>query len=213
MNELWFSAKSVSNAVPFFLLTMLIRAGRAVRASVVFALVLLYTCQPGCWDCRRSCVRDWSSPVCWSEVDTNFPTAGSPAFLFHLRQYRTSRANEPLLSGVVSESCFVIRDNPECCASRIKIKRSKYRCAYYSKSTATFQCLLQGDLVFKLNPGPTGDQSTITFIVPLNVVGSHCPPQQGTTRILIQLRERQQQSISTRQFLSNRTTRHSSCAV
>ena len=170
----------------FFLLTMLIRAGRAVRASVVFALVLLYTCQPGCWDC----VRDWSSPVCWSEVDTNFPTAGSPAFLFHLRQYRTSRAslkdngaNEPLLSGVVSESCFVIRDNPECCASRIKIKRSKYRCAYYSNSTATFQCLLQGDLVFKLNPGPTGE------------------------------RERQQQSISTRQFLNNRTTGHSSCAV
>ena len=27
---------------------MLIRAGHAVRASVVFALVLLYTCQPGC---------------------------------------------------------------------------------------------------------------------------------------------------------------------
>ena len=104
--------------------SMLIRAGHAVRASVVFALVLLYTCQPGCWDCRRSCVRDWSSPVCRSEVDTNFPTAGSPAFLFHLRQYRTSRAsltdnvaNEPLLSGVVSESCFVIRDNRECCAS------------------------------------------------------------------------------------------------
>ncbi|CAH3165381.1 unnamed protein product, partial [Porites evermanni] len=29
---------------------MLIRAGHAVRASVVFALVLLYTSQPGCWD-------------------------------------------------------------------------------------------------------------------------------------------------------------------
>ena len=101
---------------PFFLLIMLIRTGHAVRASVVFALVLLYTCQPGCWDCRRSCVRDWYSPVCWSEVDTTFPTAGSPAFLFHLRQYRTSRAslkdnvaNDPLLSGVVSESCFVNR--------------------------------------------------------------------------------------------------------
>ena len=143
--------------------SMLIRAGHAVRASVVFALVLLYTCQPGCWDCRRSCVRDWSSPVCRSEVDTNFPTAGSPAFLFHLRQYRTSRAsltdnvaNEPLLSGVVSESCFVICDNRECCASRIKIKRSKCRCTYYSNSTTTFQCLLQGDLVFKLNPGSHG---------------------------------------------------------
>ncbi|CAH3020551.1 unnamed protein product, partial [Porites evermanni] len=29
---------------------ILIRAGHAVRASVVFALVLHYTCQPGCWD-------------------------------------------------------------------------------------------------------------------------------------------------------------------
>ena len=28
-------------------------------------------------------------------------------------------------------------------------------------STATFQCPLQGDLVFKLNPGPTDHQSTI----------------------------------------------------
>ena len=29
-------------------------------------------------------------------------------------------------------------------------------CAYYSNSTATFHCLLEGDLVFKLNPGPSG---------------------------------------------------------
>ena len=101
-------------------------------------------------------------------MDTTFPTAGSPAFLFHLRQYRTSRAtlknngtNEALLSGVVSESCFVICVILECCASRIKIKRRKCRCAYYSNSTATFQCLLQGAVVFKLNPGPTGDQLTI----------------------------------------------------
>ena len=157
-----------------FLLSMLIWAGHAVRASAVFARVLLYTCQPGCWDCRRSCVRDWSSPVCWSEVDTTFPTDGSPAFLFHLGQYRTSRAslkdnvaNELLLSGVVSESCFVIRHNRECCSSRIKIKRSKCWCAYYSNSTATFQCLLQGDLVFKLyyiHLEITGD--------PCNLIGS-----------------------------------------
>ena len=77
------------------------------------------------------------------------------------RKWIYNGANEPLLSSVVSESCFVIRDNPECCASRMKIKRSKCRCAYYSNSTATFQCLLQGDLVFKLNPSPTGAQSTI----------------------------------------------------
>ena len=148
---------------------MLIRVGHAVRASVVFALVLLYICQFGCRYCWRSCVRELSSPVCWSGVDTTFSTVGIPLFLSHPWQYRTSSAslkdngaNEPLLSCVVSESCFVIRDNPVCCASRmIKIKRSKCPCAYYSNSTATFQCLLQGDLVFKLNAGPMDDQSTI----------------------------------------------------
>ena len=127
---------------------MLIRAGNAVPAVVVYVLVLLYICQPGCCDCSRSCVRDWSSLACWSEVDTSFPTAGIPAVLFHLWQYRNSRASLKD-NGVVSESCSVICDNLECCASRIKIKRSKYRCAYYSNLTATFQCLLQGDLVFK----------------------------------------------------------------
>ena len=38
----------------------------------------------------------------------------------------------------------------------VKIKRCKCPCAYYSNSTATFHCLLEGDLVFKLNPGPSG---------------------------------------------------------
>ena len=74
------------------IMNMLIRAGHVVRASVVFALVLLCTCQLGCWDCGRSSVRDWSSPVCWFGVDRTFPTVGSPAFLFYLRQYRTTRA-------------------------------------------------------------------------------------------------------------------------
>ena len=48
-----------------------------------------------------------------------------------------------------------------------KFKRGKHPCAYYSKSSATFHCMLEGDLVFKLNPGPTSndDQSTIS---------SHC---------------------------------------
>lgn len=41
-----------------------------------------------------------------------------------------------------------------CCC--IKIKRCKCPSAYYSNSTATFHCLLEGDLVFKLNPGPSG---------------------------------------------------------
>jgi len=41
-------------------------------------------------------------------------------------------------------------------------KRCKHPCLYYSNSSVTFHCVLQGDLVFKLNPGPNnGDQSTI----------------------------------------------------
>jgi len=36
-----------------------------------------------------------------------------------------------------------------------KIRRHKRPCAYYSNPTATFHALLVGDLVFKLNPGPT----------------------------------------------------------
>ena len=38
-----------------------------------------------------------------------------------------------------------------------KIRRHKRPCAYYSNTTATFHALLIGDLVFKLNPGPTGN--------------------------------------------------------
>ena len=46
---------------------------------------------------------------------------------------------------------------PVCVAVKsVKIKRCKCPCAYYSNSTATFHCLLEGDLVFKLNPGPSG---------------------------------------------------------
>ena len=48
-----------------------------------------------------------------------------------------------------------------------KFKRGKRPCAYYSNSSATFHCMLESDLVFKLNPGPTNndDQSAIS---------SHC---------------------------------------
>ena len=39
-----------------------------------------------------------------------------------------------------------------------KIRRHKRPGAYYSNTTATFHALLIGDLVFKLNPGPTGNR-------------------------------------------------------
>ena len=39
-----------------------------------------------------------------------------------------------------------------------KLKRSKRPCSFYSNTTATFHCLLIGDLVFKLNPGPASEK-------------------------------------------------------
>ena len=49
-----------------------------------------------------------------------------------------------------------------------KFKRGKRPCAYYSNSSATFHCKLEGDLVFKLNPGPTNNDDQSTNI------SSHC---------------------------------------
>ncbi|CAB3985839.1 Hypothetical predicted protein [Paramuricea clavata] len=42
-------------------------------------------------------------------------------------------------------------------------RRSKRPCVYYANSTATFQLLLEGDLVFKLNPGPEYQRAKSTF--------------------------------------------------
>ena len=48
-----------------------------------------------------------------------------------------------------------------------KFKCGKHLCAYYSNSSATFHCMLEGDLVFKLNPGPTNNDGQST-------ISSHC---------------------------------------
>ena len=48
-----------------------------------------------------------------------------------------------------------------------KFKRGKRPCAYYSNSSATFHCMLEGDLVFKLNPGPTNNDNQTT-------ISTHC---------------------------------------
>lgn len=45
-----------------------------------------------------------------------------------------------------------------------KRRRCKRPCVYYANTTATFRVLLEGDLVFKLNPGPG---STIRQINPI----------------------------------------------
>ena len=45
-------------------------------------------------------------------------------------------------------------------AVQIKFKRSKRPRLHYSNSSATFHCPLEGDLVFKLNPGPTRNNNS-----------------------------------------------------
>ena len=38
--------------------------------------------------------------------------------------------------------------------TKVKFRRHKFPCSYYSNSMATFHLPLVGDLVYKLNPGP-----------------------------------------------------------
>lgn len=52
----------------------------------------------------------------------------------------------------------------------MKRRRYKCPCAYYANTTARFHALLEGDLVFKLNPGPTNRQID-------SIVTTHCRPQ------------------------------------
>ena len=68
--------------------------------------------------------------------------------------YEISRGCNILLCHSTFRRCLSIRGH----------KRDKRPCPYYSGSSATFHPLLTGDLIFKLNPGPTGIR-TIPVIV------------------------------------------------
>ena len=75
-----------------------------------------------------------------------------------LLSYRQNRNDAKIYSSVRVAILTLVR----------KFKRGTKRpCAYYSHSSAIFHCMLEGDLVFELNPRPTNndDQSTIS---------SHC---------------------------------------
>ena len=64
-----------------------------------------------------------------------------------------TQTNEaPVLKYITARSSF---------QRRRKIRRHGRPRAYYSKTTATFHDLLIGDLVFKLNPGPTGERMPV----------------------------------------------------
>ena len=81
-----------------------------------------------------------------------------------LLSYRQNRNDEKIYSSVRVAILTLVR----------KFKRGKPPCAYYSNSSATFYCMLEDDLVFKLNPGPTNndDQSTISSHCSRGLVGA-----------------------------------------
>ena len=69
----------------------------------------------------------------------------------------------------------------------IKFKRSKRPCLYYSNSSATFHCPLEGDLVFKLNPGPTRNNNNCRASLSLSTrsktsSAAVCPQCEKTVR-------------------------------
>lgn len=82
---------------------------------------------------------------------------------YNVNNSRNFTGNQPISSGSWTaeitqiNEALVSRYMTPCPASQRqrKIRRHKRPCAYYSNPTATFHALLVGDLVFKLNPGPT----------------------------------------------------------
>lgn len=80
----------------------------------------------------------------------------------------------------------------ECQSHKTKIKWAKRLCAYYSNSSATFHCLLEGDLVFKLNPGPLNngyEQSSARRFSrnSSNLITVHRQPYNGTSNAPLSL--------------------------
>ena len=79
-------------------------------------------------------------------------------------------SNEILSSLVVWKECLVDRGFPfwssllfhngQECRNSPKIKCSKRPCIYYANSLVAFNCILEGDLVFKQNPGPAQKECT-----------------------------------------------------
>ena len=85
--------------------------------------------------------------------------------VFYINNSSNIAGNQPLSSGSwnaaithINEALVSTYMTP-CPAlqGQRKIKRYKRPCAYYSNTTGTFHALLIGDLVFKLNPCPTGN--------------------------------------------------------
>ena len=62
-----------------------------------------------------------------------------------------------------------------CFAPRVKTRRAKCPCVYYANTSASFHCLLHGDLLFKLNPGPVNNAGQ-------SASSSNCPRNKSSRR-------------------------------
>ena len=147
--------------------------------SVIFVLFFLYFGSTGIPSDIKLCLiggsttwNDFSSRTTINSADNadfeiwlelNSPYESSTAYSTNnmadslhckLLSYRQNRNDAKIYSSVRVAILTLVR----------KFKHGKCPCAYYSNSSATFHCMLEGDLVFKLNPGPTSndDQSTIS---------------------------------------------------
>ena len=166
------------NCMQSFLINMLIRKGHGFCGSVVFSLLLLslgssnstnYT-KP--WVSTRRTSLNTSLLINSALRVENLKFAVRPTPNLASKAWENcssnngadSIINKPLSSwsqwtkACLNDSIIVHPLLSQRVFFRIKIKRAKRPCTYYSNSSATFHCLFEGDLVFKLNPGPSNNE-------------------------------------------------------
>ena len=165
---------------------MLIRSSHGFLSSVFFVSFLFSGRYFGGLFHSRACLNTWGPP--WTNVLAGKSTSASENQKFDVRlvlswsngsgdanfaNNRTYSINKDLLSSLPTWNGNNIlfefpvgplrRPRQLFLALKVKIKRQKRPCAYYSNTTATFHCLLVGDLVFKLNPGPVDNSTESTL--------------------------------------------------
>ena len=107
-------------------------------------------------------------------------------FFCYLRNNVTTGLERFIYSGLLSTCHLEYRSH------KTMIKWAKQLCVYYSNSSATFHCLLVGDLVFKLNPGPLNsgyEQSSARRLSrnSSNLITVHRQPYNGSSNAPLSL--------------------------
>ena len=159
-------------------MNMLIRNGHGLCSSVVFSLLLLCLCWSNTTNYTKSWVSTWRTSsnisllmnsalreenlrfAVWPTLNLAFNALENCSnnnganFVIKKLLSSWSQWKKACLNGTIIVYPLLSLRSLECPSLKIKIKRAKRPCTFYSNSLATFHCLLEGDLVFKLNPGP-----------------------------------------------------------